>query len=316
MGSPLSTIILRLSLLSYVIIIIPALVNVAFLTLLERKILGYAQERKGPNKVAFIGLLQPFADAVKLFTKESVKPEWRNKRLYFVAPVMSLLLALWVWGLVPLLETGVVFRYSAIILLIIISFGVYPTLLAGWSSNRKYALIGALRGVAQTISYEVRLALFIFRFLILSGCLTIRGVVGINKDILLGVLLVPLGLLWFVRCLAETNRTPFDFAEGESELVSGFNIEYGRGGFALIFMAEYASILFLSLLTVSLLFCRNFQRLLMYLGMTGISGVWIWARATLPRYRYDMLINLAWKRFLPASLNFLLILVGVYLLVS
>lgn len=193
--------------------------------------------------------------------------------MYFIAPVMRLLLALWVWSLIPLIEGGQIFSYSTIVLLMVIRFGVYPTLLAGWASNRKYALIGALRGVAQTISYEVRLALFLFSMLMVTGSLNLITVVRGNKDILIGLMLLPLGLLWFVRCLAETNRTPFDFAEGESELVSGFNIEYGRGGFALIFMAEYARILFLRLLTISLVYGPNPQSLRLYLGITALRGV-------------------------------------------
>lgn len=175
--------------------------------------------------------------------------------------------------MIPLEELGQVFSYSAIVLLVIIRIGVYPVLLAGWSSNSKYALIGALRGVAQTVSYEVGLALLLFRFFSVIGSLTLKTVVRANTSLTIGLLLLPVGALWFVRCLAETNRTPFDFAEGESELVSGFNIEYGRGGFALIFMAEYARILFLSLLTVALLLGPRAQRVTLYLGITTLRGV-------------------------------------------
>ena len=232
-----------------------------------------------------------------------------------MAPVISLQLALWVWRLIPLKEAGQVFEFSGVVLIVIIRFGVYPTLLAGWASNSKYALIGALRGVAQTISYEVRLALFLFRFFLLAGSITLRDVSLVNQDFWIGVRVAPLSLLWFISCLAETNRTPFDFAEGESELVSGFNIEYGRGGFALIFIAEYARILFLSLLTVALLLGPNAQGAILYFGITTLRGVWIWARATLPRYRYDKLINLAWKRFLPISLHYALAVVAVVLCV-
>ena len=270
--------------------------------------LGYAQLRKGPNKVSFVGILQPFADAVKLFLKESVLPTSRNLFTYFLAPIIRLLLTLWVWSLMPLAEGRTVFNYSAIVLLIVIRFGVYATLLAGWASNRKYAIIGALRGVAQTISYEVSLALFLFRFLLIPCSLNVLALRQVNYESMVLFSLLPLGLLWFVRCLAETNRTPFDFAEGERELVSGFNIEYGSGGFALIFIAEYGSILFLRLLTASLLVTAKANTPVLYILIRAIRVAWIWARATLPRYRYDILINLAWKRFLPVSLHYALLI--------
>ena len=295
---------MTISFLGYLLIIIPALVNVAFLTLLERKVLGYAQARKGPNKVRAAGVLQPFADAVKLFLKERVLPTSGNLFTYRVAPVLRLLLTLWVWRLMPLREGPIRFSYSAVVLLMVIRFGVYATLLAGWASNSKYGLIGALRGVAQTISYEVRLALFLFRFLLVPVTLNLSLLRQTNSELALLGCLAPLVLLWFVSCLAETNRTPFDFAEGERELVSGFNIEYGRGGFALIFMAEYGSILFLSLLTASLIITSSTHTIVLYVLIRAIRVAWIWARATLPRYRYDILINLAWKRLLPVSLHF------------
>merc|ERR1712179_416938 len=196
------------------ILIIPVLVNVAFVTLLERKILGYSQIRKGPNKVRIIGISQPFNDAIKLFTKEIVYPKLSNIFQYLISPFCGLIIVLITCILIPFKEIILPSRITIIFLYIIIRINIYPVLISGWASNRKYALIGALRAVAQTVSYEVCLAL----------------------------------ILIFYLCLAETNRTPFDFAEGESELVSGFNIEYGRLGFALIFIAEYASIFFLSLI--------------------------------------------------------------------
>lgn len=281
---------------------------------MERKVLGYAQLRKGPNKVSIIGILQPFADAVKLFLKESIFPARGNSIIYFAAPIFSLLLTLWVWGLAPLSERGITYRFSAVTLLILIRFGVYSTLLAGWASNRKYALIGALRGVAQTISYEVRLALFLFRFLLLPIRLSLLKVSNRNWDFSVGLALLPLSIFWFIRCLAETNRTPFDFAEGERELVSGFNIEYGRGGFALLFIAEYGAILFLSLLTRRLLLRRASHLPIIYMFIVGIRIAWIWARATFPRYRYDLLINLAWKSILPIRLHYALALRGFIIL--
>lgn len=300
--------------LAYLLIIIPALVNLAFLTLLERKVLGYAQLRKGPNKVSFAGLLQPFADAIKLFFKESRLPAYSNSGVFYLAPVLSLLLTLWVWGLMPLQERGLVYSFSAVILLTIIRLGVYATLLAGWASNRKYALLGALRGVAQTISYEVSLALFLFRFLLLPLRLSLIRTREVNNELMIGAALLPLGAFWFLRCLAETNRTPFDFAEGERELVSGFNVEYGRGGFALIFIAEYGAILFLRLLTARLLLRARRRSLEVYVLIVIFRVAWIWARATLPRYRYDILINLAWKSILPVSLHFALAVAALVLL--
>jgi len=300
----------------YLLIVVPALVNVAFLTLLERKILGYVQLRKGPNKVRFAGLLQPFADAVKLFLKESTFPESGNFILFLVAPWSGLFLALTVWALLPLREGALGIAFSSVLLLILLRFGVYSVLGAGWASNRKYATIGGLRGVAQTVSYEVRLALFLFRLLLVPVTLRLGSVQAVNLDLRIVLTLAPLFALWFVSCLAETNRTPFDFAEGESELVSGFNVEYGRGGFVLIFIAEYAIILFLRVITASLFLAREAESPALYLSLVGLRGVWIWARATLPRYRYDKLMGLAWKRFLPVSLHYAVLVRGVLLWVS
>lgn len=297
----------------YLLVVVPALVNVAFLTLLERKILGYVQLRKGPNKVRFAGLLQPFADAVKLFLKESTFPETGNFLLFLVAPWSGLFLALTVWRLVPLREGALGIAFSSVLLLILLRFGVYSVLGAGWASNRKYATIGGLRGVAQTVSYEVSLALFLFRVLLVPLSLSIGAVQASNLDVRVCLILAPLAALWFISCLAETNRTPFDFAEGERELVSGFNVEYGRGGFVLIFMAEYAMILFLRVITSSLFWAGEAESPVLYLGLVALRGVWIWARATLPRYRYDKLIGLAWKRFLPVSLHFAALVSGVLL---
>merc|ERR1712243_56703 len=218
----------------YIILVICALVNVAFVTLLERKILGYRQLRKGPNKVRIIGVAQPFNDAIKLFSKELVFPNDANLGQYFLAPICGLSIVLVTFSVFPFKESTVSIRLSVIFIYIIISMNVYPVLISGWSSNRKHALLGSLRSVAQTVSYEVRLALILIFYLIISFSLRIKFISYIN--------------ILLISCLAETNRTPFDFAEGESELVSGFNIEYGRLGFALIFMAEYASIFLIGLI--------------------------------------------------------------------
>jgi len=276
---------------------------VAFFTLLERKILGLRQSRKGPNKVSWAGLLQPFADAVKLFSKERTRPFRGNWVLFLGTPALGLLLVLWIWALIP---QGVEsYDFSLVILLILIGLTLYPLLLAGWASHRAYALIGAIRGVAQTISYEIRLALLLIALFRRLQRLSINKLLELQRWRVV-IWAGPLIFLWWVTCLAETNRTPFDFAEGESELVSGFNVEYGAGGFALIFIAEYARILGLRVLTA--LFIGS-QGLLSFIGIRvagGIGFAWVWARATLPRHRYDKLIDLTWKGILPLALVFLI----------
>ena len=281
------------------------LLNVAFITLLERKVLSYSQYRVGPTKVRFIGILQPIADAVKLFSNQLESPFSRNYLLFFFSPVIRVFLVLLLWCTIPTLTGYHNFIYSIILIIIIISFGVYPLLLAGWSSNRKYALLGGLRGVSQTISYEISLALIILIFLIYLNRYSLELILINSYFISLFILSPIIILFWVVSCLAETNRTPFDFSEGESELVSGFNIEYGSGGFALIFIAEYASIYFLRALTNYL--GRGFQLSRIFSSFLTIRIVffWVWARATLPRFRYDLLIRLAWKRILPVTLGIL-----------
>nr|YP_009738139.1 NADH dehydrogenase subunit 1 [Ctenolepisma villosum]QIB71370.1 NADH dehydrogenase subunit 1 [Ctenolepisma villosum] len=300
--------------ISYLILIICVLVGVAFLTLLERKVLGYIQIRRGPNKVGFCGILQPFADAIKLFTSEQSFPVASNYYPYYLAPIFSLLLSLLVWLTVPFMSLMITFSLGLLFFLCCTSMGVYTLMSAGWSSNSNYALLGALRAVAQTISYEVSLALILLSFVFLSGSYNFFDFLEYQEDLWFLVLTFPLSLAWLASCLAETNRTPFDFAEGESELVSGFNIEYSGGGFALIFMAEYASILFMGVLfTIIFLGCDMFS-FLFFFSVVFISFVFIWVRGTLPRFRYDKLMYLAWKSFLPLSLNYLLFFVGFKIL--
>nr|AII41695.1 NADH dehydrogenase subunit 1 [Petrobiellus sp. 1 JZ-2014] len=305
---------LILGFLSFLMLMICVLVSVAFLTLFERKILGYVQIRKGPNKVGYMGFVQPFADAVKLFVKEQAYPITSNYMSYYVSPVISLFLALLVWGVMPLSFCMVSFGLGLLFFLCCTSLGVYSVLAAGWSSNSKYALLGGLRAVAQTISYEVSLALILLSFVFLVGSFDLFGFKDLQEYIWFFVVGFPLALCWLSSCLAETNRTPFDFAEGESELVSGFNIEYSGGGFALIFMAEYASILFMSMLFSVIFLGCNVMSLLFYVKVVLISFVFIWMRGTLPRFRYDKLMFLAWKSYLPISLNYLIFFVGVKLL--
>jgi len=282
-------------------IVIPALINVAFFTLLERKILRYVQLRKGPNKVSIFGLLQPIADAIKLFLKESVFPAQAQSLFFFFAPRLALFIRLNLWALVPFLEGMISFSISVGIFLVFLGLGVYPLFFRGWSSKRKYAILGAARGVAQSISYEIALALLLISLLCVSWTLSLLQVALRNKNFSALILLI-IFYFWFVSCVAERNRTPFDFAEGESELVSGFNIEYGAGGFALIFMAEYARIMFLRIISITLFFCPGARGLFTGLCILRLIRVWIWLRATYPRYRYDKLINLAWKSVLPIAI--------------
>nr|YP_010626553.1 NADH dehydrogenase subunit 1 [Prospalta cyclica]WBK17741.1 NADH dehydrogenase subunit 1 [Prospalta cyclica] len=292
------------------ILIVGVLVGVAYLTLLERKVLGYIQIRKGPNKVGLIGILQPFSDAIKLFTKEQTYPNFSNYFSYYFSPVVSFILSLMIWLLIPYYFNMISFNLGIMFFLCITSMGVYTVMIAGWSSNSNYALLGGLRAVAQTISYEVSLSLILMSSIIMIMDFNLLNFNYYQNFIWFIILMFPLSLCWISSSMAETNRTPFDFAEGESELVSGFNIEYSSGGFALIFLAEYSSILFMSMLFV-LIYLGGFSLSFMfYLKLSFISFLFIWVRGTLPRYRYDKLMYLAWKSYLPISLNFLLFFLG------
>nr|UYR22039.1 NADH dehydrogenase subunit 1 [Carcinus maenas] len=298
-------------LVNYLVLAICVLVSVAFVTLLERKILGYIQIRKGPNKVGWMGILQPFSDAVKLFTKEQTMPVLSNFLVYYLCPVFSLFLSLLVWATMPY-ELGLIsFNLSVLFFLCCLSLGVYSVMVAGWSSNCKYSLLGSLRSVAQTISYEVSLALILLSFIVLLGGFSLELFMKYQSISWFMFISLPLSLVWFSSCLAETNRTPFDFAEGESELVSGFNTEYSSGGFALIFMAEYASILFMSVLFVIIFLGSGLYSVLFYLKAMGVAFVFVWVRGTLPRLRYDKLMYLAWKSFLPVAINYLFFFIGL-----
>nr|QUL58849.1 NADH dehydrogenase subunit 1 [Sarcophaga genuforceps] len=292
------------------LLIIFVLVSVAFLTLLERKVLGYIQIRKGPNKVGIAGIPQPFCDAIKLFTKEQTYPLLSNYISYYFSPIFSLFLSLLVWMCMPLFIKLFSFNLGLLFFLCCTSLGVYTVMVAGWSSNSNYALLGGLRAVAQTISYEVSLALVLLSFIFLIGGYNMLMFYKYQLFIWFLFIMFPMALVWFSISLAETNRTPFDFAEGESELVSGFNVEYSSGGFALIFLAEYASILFMSMLFCVMFLGSDLFSLLFYVKLTFVSFMFIWVRGTLPRFRYDKLMYLAWKSFLPFSLNFLLFFVG------
>lgn len=293
------------------LLIICVIVGVAFLTLLERKVLGYIQLRKGPNKVGFIGIPQPFSDAIKLFTKEQTYPLISNYLTYYFSPVFSLFLSLLIWLCIPYLVKLYSFNLGVLFFLCCTRMGVYTVIIAGWSSNSNYALLGGLRAVAQTISYEVRLALVLLSLIFLIGGYNFLFFNIYQNYLWFLFLCFPLVLVWFASSLAETNRTPFDFAEGESELVSGFNVEYRSGGFALIFLAEYARILFIRILFSIIFLGGDVYSFIFFIKLSFVSFIFIWVRGTLPRFRYDKLIFLAWKSFLPFSLNYLFLFIGV-----
>nr|WNO18724.1 NADH dehydrogenase subunit 1 [Caprona alida alida] len=293
------------------ILIIGVLIGVAFLTLLERKVLGYIQIRKGPNKVGFMGLLQSFSDAIKLFSKEQMYLNYSNYLSYYFSPIVGFILSLMLWVMIPYYFNMVTFNLGLLFFLCCTSMSVYTIMVAGWASNSNYALLGGLRSVAQTISYEVSLSLILMSSIILVMDFNLMKYNCYQSIIWFIFLMFPLSLCWMSSSLAETNRTPFDFAEGESELVSGFNVEYSSGGFALIFLAEYTSIMFMSML-FSLIYLGGYDlTMFFYLKLVFISFFFIWVRGTLPRYRYDKLMYLCWKIYLPISLNFMLLFMGL-----
>nr|QWC54509.1 NADH dehydrogenase subunit 1 [Eugnosta dives] len=294
-----------------IMLILGVLIGVAFLTLLERKVLGYIQIRKGPNKLGFMGILQPFSDAIKLFTKEQTYPLSSNYFAYYFSPVFSFFLSLLIWMIIPYYFNMISFNLGFLFFFCCTSLGVYTLMIAGWSSNSNYSLLGGLRAVAQTISYEVSLALIMLSVIIMIMDFNLIKFSNYQSLIWFLFIMLPLSLCWLSSSLAETNRTPYDFAEGESELVSGFNVEYSSGGFALIFLAEYSSILFMSMLYVLMYMGGYDLSIFFYLKLLFISFFFIWVRGTLPRYRYDKLMYLAWKSYLPLSLNFLMLFVGL-----
>nr|YP_010713293.1 NADH dehydrogenase subunit 1 [Scorpiops jendeki]WDA95732.1 NADH dehydrogenase subunit 1 [Scorpiops jendeki] len=298
------------SIICFIITIIMILIGVAFLTLLERKILGYIQARKGPNKVGILGILQPFSDAIKLFTKEHTILEYYNFAPFFIAPIFGFMVALLFWVIFPSHFLMMDMKLGLIFFLCCSSFGVYTILGGGWASNSKYASLGAYRGVAQTISYEVSFALILLSISILVSSFNFMELMFFQIKMYFFISLAPLFLAWFVSCLAETNRSPFDFSEGESELVSGFNIEYMGGGFALIFLAEYMNIILMSIITSILFFGPYMISLKTFL----FSSIFIWVRGSFPRMRYDKLMMLAWKSYLPLSLNYIIISMSILLL--
>nr|AAR33116.1 NADH dehydrogenase subunit 1 [Flexiseps tsaratananensis] len=270
------------------------------------------QLRKGPNIVGPYGLLQPIADGVKLFIKEPVRPSSSSPTLFIITPTMALFLALMIWTPLPMPATLADLNLGILFMLALSSMAVYSILLSGWASNSKYPLIGALRAVAQTISYEVTLGIILLTIIILAGGFTMQTLTTTQENQWLLTCSWPLAMMWFISTLAETNRAPFDLTEGESELVSGFNVEYAAGPFALFFLAEYANIMMMNTLTCVLfmnpgntMYPDTFTMNLM-LKTSMLTILFLWARASYPRFRYDQLMHLLWKTFLPLTLAMLL----------
>lgn len=298
-----------LNLVRFLIIIVVVLVGVAFLTLLERKILGYVQLRKGPNKVGFMGILQPFRDAIKLFNKEVFIIYKSRYYLFYICPILLFFIMLSNWLFIPVITNIYFINYSLLLVIIILTIIGYIFILIGWSSNSVYSIIGAIRALAQTISYEVRFILIILVLIILRETYRVIDFIKWQLNIWYIVILIPLFIVFFISILAELNRSPIDFIEGESELVSGFNIEYFSGGFALIFIAEYGIIIFFRYLLI-LIFTGLRRFLFIFLGLNIIVSLIIFIRGMLPRIRYDELIYLCWKIMLPFILRYRLFILG------
>ena len=302
-------------LIKFLIIAVPVLISVAYLTLAERKIIGYSQTRKGPNVVGIYGLLQPLADGIKLFSKEMIIPNHVSIFLYFFSPILALTLGLVVWALMPLNYYSIMSDINLGILIIfsLSSIGVYAILMSGWSSNSKYAFMGSLRAAAQMISYEVSIGLIIISVILCGGTMNLLNIIHVQEQLIWFIFpLLPAGFMFFISCLAETNRAPFDLTEGESELVSGYNVEYSSMTFALFFLAEYSHIIFMSFL-FAVIFLGGWSMfisspLILFIKGTFIVFLFVWVRTSFPRLRYDQLMSLLWKSYLPLSLSLILLL--------
>ena len=306
-------------------IVIPVLLSVAYLTYFERKVIGAMQLRRGPNVVGPFGLLQPMADGLKLFLKETIIPSGANRVVFMIAPMITFTLALVAWAVIPF-DKGMVLadiNVGILYLFAISSLGVYGILMAGWASNSRYAFLGAIRSAAQMVSYEVSMGFIIITVLLCVGSLNLSDIVIAQKGMWFVIPLFPMAVIFFISTLAETNRHPFDMPEAEAELVAGYNVEYSAMGFALFFLGEYANMILMSAMT-SILFLGGWLPPFDMLPFTLVPGpiwlaikicfclfIFLWVRATFPRYRYDQLMRLGWKVFLPLSLAGVVIVAGV-----
>ena len=307
------------------LVTVPLLLAVAMLTYAERKVIGAIQLRKGPNVVGPFGLFQPFADALKLLTKETIVPTGANRIVFMMAPMLTLLLSLVAWAVIPFDAGWVIadINVGILYLFAISSLGVYGIIMAGWASNSKYAFLGAMRSAAQMVSYEVSIGFVIITVLLCVGSLNLSDIVNAQKNMWFVIPLFPMFVIFFVSALAETNRSPFDLPEGESEIVAGYFVEYSSMSFAMFFLGEYAAMILMSGM-VSILFLGGWLPPFDIAPFNWIPGivwfalktalclfVFLWVRATMPRYRYDQLMRLGWKIFLPFSLFWVVATAGV-----
>ena len=317
-----------LTLLEALAIIVPVLIMMAYLTYAERKVLAAMQLRKGPNIVGPFGLLQPFADAIKMMFKETIIPAGSNRVLFLMAPMLTFGLAVIAWAVIPVNDGWAIAKINVGVLYLfaISSLGVYGVIIAGWASNSKYAFLGAMRSAAQMVSYEVSIGFVMVSVLLCVGSLNLNDVVLAQRHVWFCIPLFPMFVVFFISALAETNRSPFDLPEGESEIVAGFFVEYSAMAFALFFLGEYTNMILMSAMT-SILFLGGWLAPFGIEPFTWIPGpIWLiakimlvlffflWARATFPRYRYDQLMRLGWKVFLPLSLLWLVLTAGVLML--
>nr|YP_010939199.1 NADH dehydrogenase subunit 1 [Pseudoligosita yasumatsui]WLF85673.1 NADH dehydrogenase subunit 1 [Pseudoligosita yasumatsui] len=302
------------SIIISIYMILMVLISVAFLTLLERKILSYIQIRKGPNKVGYMGLFQPFSDAIKLFSKEYIFIIKSNYFLYLFSPMFSMMIMMLLWQNLPIYSELFMNDLLMLMILCLMSMGVYGLMIAGWSSNSLYSVIGSLRSIAQTISYEVSMILIMIIVMILMENYNLYMYMYMQKYLWLSFMLFPMMIIFFVSLLAELNRTPFDLAEGESELVSGFNTEYMSGSFALIFISEYGMIMFMMYMFMFFYLGGNFLSINFYLIYLFLLFFIIWIRGTYPRMRYDKLMFLTWKSYLSLVICFIMLIIMIKLL--